>query len=86
MKPIIVITFLITLMLMGSPVLNDSLSHTGSGKGAAETTISAGTQDAEMNEIISGKPGVQSAQMQQNSTGAALTLPGKNSANLIIIL
>ncbi len=86
MKAIITITFLITLMLMGVNMVNDTLLHTVSCKGATDTTITAGTQDAEMNLTTTGKPVVQSAETQQNSVEAFETLPGKNTSNLIIIL
>lgn len=86
MKPIITITFLITLMLMGTPMLNDTLTHIGSGKSAAERTSTTGTPDAETSKATSEKTDVQSATIQQNTNEAAATLPGKNTANLIIIL
>ncbi|MFO7368635.1 MAG: hypothetical protein R6X09_00005 [Bacteroidales bacterium] len=86
MKPIIILTFLITLMLTGTPVLHDTLPHTGSDKSAAETTLTTGTQDAEKSNATADKPCVQSANMQLNTNEAAATLPGKNTANLIIIL
>jgi hypothetical protein len=86
MKPIIALIFLIMLMLMGAPMINDTLNHTSSGTGVAATSSSTGTQDAGMSITNAGKPCVQSAQMQQNTNEAARTLPGKNTANLIIIL
>ncbi len=86
MKPIIMITLLITMMLMGAPMLNDTLTHTGSDKEVAEKSLFSGTQDAEISKTTADKPEVQSAAKYQNSIEAAGTLPGKNTANLIIIL
>lgn len=86
MKPIIAITFLITLMLMGAPMVNDTISHTGSVKGVAETSSSAGTQDAITGNANSEKQEIQPVQTQQNNDKVNETLPGKNTANLIIIL
>jgi hypothetical protein len=86
MKPIIALIFLITLMLMGAPVVNDTLNHTSSGKGAAAIQSSARTQNVGMSITNAGKPCVQSAKMQQNANEAGRNLPGKNTANLIIIL
>ncbi len=86
MKPIIALTFLITLMLMGTPVLNNSLTQAGSNKVAADTTLYSGTQEAEKSKATTDKPDIQPANIQQNTNEASGTLPGKNTANLIIIL
>lgn len=86
MKPILITTFLITLMLMGAPLQNDTISHNGSVKGAAKTSSSAGTQDAKTVNATPEKQEIQPVQMQQNNNQATGSLPGKNIANLIIIL
>ena len=85
MKLVIVINFLIALMLMCAPVLIDTLTHAGSDKSAAETTLTTGTQDTEKSNATESQPCVQPDQMQQNTNETTGTLFGKNTVNLIII-